>query len=74
MVEVVREAYPDPTAKDGATGEAKGGDWVAVDVKAVGPLKRPVALATIKNDPAFADFLLVRQGRLSARAMHGLQP
>ncbi|HUC16207.1 MAG TPA: EVE domain-containing protein [Acetobacteraceae bacterium] len=69
VVEVVREAYPDPTAKEearkGAKGGAKGGEWVAVDVKAVGPMKRPVTLAAIKEDPAFADFLLVRQARLS---------
>ena len=57
VVEVVREAYPDPTAKEG--------DWVAVDMRAVGPMERPVTLAAIKADPAFADLLLVRQGRLS---------
>jgi predicted RNA-binding protein with PUA-like domain len=57
VVEVVREAYPDPTAKEDG--------WVAVDVKAVGPMPRPVTLAAIKADPAFAGFLLVRQGRLS---------
>ena len=38
---------------------------MAVDVKAVGPMTRPVTLAAIKADPAFADFLLLRQGRLS---------
>jgi predicted RNA-binding protein with PUA-like domain len=57
VVEVVREAYPDPTAKEGG--------WVAVDVKAVGPMPRPVTLAAIRAEPAFAEFLLVRQGRLS---------
>jgi len=57
VVEVVRAAYPDPTA---ATGE-----WVSVDMRAVGPMPRPVGLAAIKADPAFADLALVRQGRLS---------
>lgn len=57
VVEVVREAYPDPTAKEG--------DWVCVDVKTVGPMPRPVALAEVKADPGFADMLLVRQSRLS---------
>jgi predicted RNA-binding protein with PUA-like domain len=57
VVEVVHAAYPDPTA---ATGE-----WVSVDVRAVGPMPRPVNLAAIKADPAFADLALVRQGRLS---------
>ena len=57
VVEVVRDAYPDPTAE-------KGG-WVCVDMKAVRPMKRPVTLAEIKADPAFADFALVRLSRLS---------
>jgi len=57
IVEVVREAYPDPTADKG--------DWSAVDMKAVKPLKTPVSLAAIKADPRFADFALVRLSRLS---------
>ncbi len=57
VVEVVREAYPDPTAEKG--------DWVAVDMKAVRPLPKPVTLAAIKADLEFADFALVRQSRLS---------
>ena len=57
VVEVVRAAYPDPTAEKG--------DWVAVDVRAVGPMPRPVTLAAIKADPEFAAFALVRQSRLS---------
>ncbi len=57
VVEVVREAYPDPTAE--------GGDWVAVDMKAVGAMPRPVSLATIKADSALADLALVRLSRLS---------
>ncbi len=57
IVEVAREAYPDPTAETG--------DWVCVDMRALGPMPRPVSLAAIKADPALADLLLVRQGRLS---------
>jgi predicted RNA-binding protein with PUA-like domain len=57
VVEVAREAYPDPTD---ATGR-----WVCVDVKAVGPLPQPVTLAAIKADPDFADLALVRMSRLS---------
>jgi predicted RNA-binding protein with PUA-like domain len=57
IVEVVREAYPDPTADKG--------DWSAVDMKAVKTLKTPVSLAAIKADPRFADFALVRLSRLS---------
>ena len=58
VVEVVREAYPDPTA------DTPGG-WVAVDMKAVRSMPKPVTLAAIKADPAFADLALVRQSRLS---------
>ncbi len=57
IAEVVKAAYPDPTDK---TGKA-----VTVDVKAVGPVKQPVTLAAIKAVPAFKDFKLVRQSRLS---------
>jgi predicted RNA-binding protein with PUA-like domain len=57
IVEVVRTAYPDPSAEEG--------NWVCVDMKAVGPLKRPVTLAEIKADPALANMSLVRLSRLS---------
>jgi predicted RNA-binding protein with PUA-like domain len=56
IVEVQREAYPDPTAS---------GNWVCVDMKAVRPLPKPVSLLQIKADPEFADNLLVRRSRLS---------
>jgi predicted RNA-binding protein with PUA-like domain len=57
VVTVVREAYPDPTAEKG--------DWVAVDMRAVCPLQRPVTLAEMKADPALAGFALLRNSRLS---------
>ncbi len=57
VVEVAREAYPDPTAEQG--------DWVAVDMRAVAPMPRPVTLVEIKADPALDGFLLIRQSRLS---------
>lgn len=57
IVQVVREAYPDPTAESGP--------WVCVDVKAKAPIPEPVTLATIKSDPALADMALVRLSRLS---------
>src|SRR5271154_30243 len=46
VVEVVREAYPDPTAEKG--------DWVSVDMKAVSPVPKPVSLTTIKAEPVLA--------------------
>jgi predicted RNA-binding protein with PUA-like domain len=57
IVEVVREAYPDPTAEDGS--------WVCVDMRAVGSMPKPVTLAVIKSDPRLADLPLVRLSRLS---------
>ena len=57
VVEVVREAYPDPSAADG--------DWSCVDLRAVGPFPRPVTLAEMKADPALRGMALIRQGRLS---------
>ncbi|MFT8521481.1 EVE domain-containing protein [Gluconobacter oxydans] len=57
VVEVVREAYPDPTADDPR--------WVCVDVKAMGAFSHPVSLADIKADPALAEMALLKQSRLS---------
>ncbi len=57
VVEVAREAYPDPTAETG--------DWVCVDMKAISPVPKPVALTTIKAEPALAGIPLIRQSRLS---------
>jgi len=55
--EVVREAYPDPKAKNERL--------VVVDVEPRGRLARPVSLAEIKAMAEFAQSPLVRQGRLS---------
>ena len=57
IAKVVKEAYPDPTDKAGKS--------VTVDVAPVEPVKQPVSLAAIKADPAFKEFKLVRQSRLS---------
>ena len=51
------DAYPDP-------GDASGKAFV-VDVAPEQKLPRPVTLAEIKADRAFADFPLVRMSRLS---------
>ncbi|GAB4165477.1 MAG: EVE domain-containing protein [Terrimicrobiaceae bacterium] len=55
--EVVRAAYPDPTATEG--------NWVCVDIRPLRPLKSPVTLEAIKACPALKDFPLIRQSRLS---------
>jgi predicted RNA-binding protein with PUA-like domain len=55
VVEVVREAYPDPADEK----------WACVDMQTVGPVPKPVTLAAMKADPALADMALVRYSRLS---------
>lgn len=57
IARVVREAYPDNTAKEG--------DWCAVDLEPVKALRRPVALHEIKSNPRLKEMILVRQSRLS---------
>jgi predicted RNA-binding protein with PUA-like domain len=60
IVQVVREAYPDPTIEPGEKG-----DWMCVDMKAMRPFKTPVTLAQLKADPEFSDLPLIRFSRLS---------
>lgn len=57
LARVIREYYQDPTTDDNR--------WVAVELKPLKKLKKPVSLAEIKADKRFADFSLIRQGRLS---------
>jgi predicted RNA-binding protein with PUA-like domain len=40
---------------------------VVVDLKAVGPLRRPVTLADIKAEPRLKDMALVKLSRLSVQ-------
>lgn len=54
---VVREHFIDPS--DPAA------KFPAVEIAPVRPLGRPVTLAALKADPAFADLALIRQSRLS---------
>ena len=58
--EVLREAYPDPTAE-------KGEPWVAITTGAVEPLPQPVTLAAIKAEPKLNDMALVKYARLSVQ-------
>jgi predicted RNA-binding protein with PUA-like domain len=59
VAEVIREAYPDPTDKEGK--------FTAVDVKAVKPVKKPVTLAAVKADKRLKDMVLAKQPRLSVQ-------
>ena len=57
LARIVSEPYPDPKA-----GDPK---LTVVDIEAGERLPRPVTLAAVKADPAFAELGLVRMSRLS---------
>jgi predicted RNA-binding protein with PUA-like domain len=59
IVEVIREAYPDPTDASGK--------FVAIDVMAVVPAKQRLSLETIKAEPRLSDMVLVKHSRLSVQ-------
>lgn len=57
IARIVKEAYPDPTAP--------GEDWSVVDIAPVKPMKKPVSLATMKQDASLQTMALLRRSRLS---------
>lgn len=61
IAEVTREAFADPTATEG--------EWVAVELKPVKALKRPVTLAEIKAEPKLREIALLRCSRLSVQPL-----
>ena len=71
ICEVVRDAYPDPTALDpkhdayDPKSDPSDPTWFMVDLRAVERLERPVTLAEIKKRKELAKMALLRIGRLS---------
>lgn len=61
IAKVSKEAYQDPTTDDDR--------WVAVDLKPVKKLRKPVTLAQLKPDKRFANMDLIRLGRLSVQTV-----
>jgi len=57
IAQVAREAYRDPTTTDER--------WVAVNLRPVIPLKKPVSLESIKCHPDLRNMALIKQSRLS---------
>jgi predicted RNA-binding protein with PUA-like domain len=57
LAEVVKAAYPDPTADDG--------QWIAVDLKPVRPFATRVPLPAIRYDKRLNGLPLIRQSQLS---------
>lgn len=61
LAEVVKSAYPDPTANDS--------QWVAVDLKPTKALETPVPLAAIRYDKRLSQLPLIRQSQLSVMSL-----
>jgi predicted RNA-binding protein with PUA-like domain len=61
IAEVVREAYCDPTAKEG--------DWSAVDIRPLKALNQPVSLEQIKTEPRLRNIPLLKNSRLSVQPL-----
>lgn len=57
LAKVTKAAYQDPTTDDSA--------WVAVEIEAGKPLKKPVSLADIKSSARLKDIALLKLSRLS---------
>ncbi len=57
IAKVTREAFPDPKDKE----------WVAVELSALKPLKKPVPLSLIKTVKQLNKMMLVRSPRLSVQ-------
>jgi len=65
IAKAVRDAYPDPTAKEG--------DWTTVDLAPIKPLRHPVTLDQIKAKRPLKNISLVRQSRLSVHALTAVE-
>src|ERR1035441_780150 len=59
LMEIVREAYPDPTAKEPG--------WVQVDVRHQTTFKKPLSLEEIKHIPSLQTMVLLKNSRLSVQ-------
>ena len=57
ITEIIKTAYQDPTTEDDR--------WVAVDVKVVKSLNKPITLTELKADDLLKEMRFVKQSRLS---------
>jgi predicted RNA-binding protein with PUA-like domain len=76
VAEVVREAYPDPTAFDPADAhfdpksKVDAPTWVQVDLRAVERLARPLSLADLRGVKGLEQMTLLQRGsRLSVQPL-----
>ena len=59
LAEVIKEHYPDPTAKEG--------DWSVVEVQPIRKLKRIITLQEIKQTQILQNMVLLKSSRLSVQ-------
>lgn len=59
VAEIIKEAYQDPTTDDDR--------WVAVDIKPLFKLDRPIELEEVKNEDHLSGMVLVNNSRLSVQ-------
>jgi predicted RNA-binding protein with PUA-like domain len=57
IAKVTKEAFPDPTATEG--------DWSAVELTPVRPIRPPVKIEQIKQESRLVDMPLLKNSRLS---------
>ena len=62
VMEVTREAYPDPTSADP--------QWVTCDFRPIESLASPVPLAVLRADAGLSQIALLRQPRLAVMPLH----
>ena len=65
LARVVKEAYADPTAKEG--------DWSCVNLEPMKALKIPVTLETIKTDGILKEMQVVKLSRISVTSLNEAQ-
>ncbi len=65
IARVDKEAYADPTAKEG--------DWSCVDLVPAKPVAKPVTLEQIKADKSLAEIQLLRLSRISVTCVTDAQ-
>jgi predicted RNA-binding protein with PUA-like domain len=65
LAEVAKEAYPDPTAKEG--------DWSCVDFVPLKELPHPVPLETIKGNAKLGEMVLLKNSRLSVQPVTAVE-
>lgn len=80
IMQIVRAAYPDPTAHDPRSkyydrkSDPAAPRWVMVDVKLVKKFQRLVSLAELRAHPQLSDMALLRRGnRLSIQPVTARQ-